>query len=129
MCMCMCMCMCINPTQGYCKHKELFSGTFERGWLAPSFAAAFEQATTATAAGGAAGGAAGAAGPSADTLRSLIEEVSPGIYAFDLLSTSFCDRLLDELDHYEASGLPIARPNSMNNCKRTKHTARPSEAS
>ena len=42
-------------------------------------------------------------------------QVSPGIYAFDLLSSAFCEQLLCELEHYEASGLPVARPNSMNN--------------
>ena len=48
-------------------------------------------------------------------MRALVEEVSPGIYAFDLLSDAFCELLLAELGNFEASGLPVSRPNSMNN--------------
>ncbi|ELR12605.1 ankyrin repeat-containing protein [Acanthamoeba castellanii str. Neff] len=47
-------------------------------------------------------------------LRSLLEEVHPGIYSFPMLKLSFCDRLLEELDHLEQSGLSLKRPNSMN---------------
>ena len=49
------------------------------------------------------------------TFRTLVTENSPGIFSFDLFSLSFCDTLLQELDHYEASGLPQRRPNTMNN--------------
>ena len=81
-------------------HAPLFTGRFDKSWLAPSFAALFSD---------------DGATPSAATLRSVIDEVAPGIYAFDLLSESFCQLLLDELGNYEGSGLPVSRPNSMNN--------------
>ena len=94
--------MTIATYRAKCRYPELFTGTFDAAWLAPSLAAAF-------------------AAPSASAstveaaLRGVLEEVSPGIYAFDMLTHEFCDRLLAELEHYEASGLPVARPNSMNN--------------
>jgi len=44
----------------------------------------------------------------------LIEE-SPGVYSFELMTDSFCDMLIEEYEHYRSSGLPIRRPNSMNN--------------
>ncbi len=73
-----------------------------RAWLAPSFAAAFE----------------GDAPPSADALRSLAREASPGVFVFEMLTHAFCDELLAEADAYEASGLPSSRPNTMNRCAR-----------
>lgn len=45
----------------------------------------------------------------------LVVENSPGIFSFDLFSSSFCDTLIEELDNYEASGYPQKRPNTMNN--------------
>ena len=77
-------------------HPELF-GAPQTSWFAPSFAAALA-----------------AADPPA-ALRALAEEVAPGVFAFDMLSEAFCAKLLAELERYEASGLPVARPNSMNN--------------
>ena len=77
-------------------HPELF-GAPQPSWFAPSFAAALA-----------------AADPPA-ALRALAEEVAPGVYAFDMLSEAFCAKLLAELERYEASGLPVVRPNSMNN--------------
>ena len=46
--------------------------------------------------------------------KSLVTEVGPGIYAFDLFSTQFCDLLIDEVDAFELSKLPCRRPNTMN---------------
>jgi hypothetical protein len=47
--------------------------------------------------------------------RAVITEVHPGVYSFPLFTPEFCNLYLDELDNYYASGLPIRRPNSMNN--------------
>eukprot|EP00966_Prymnesium_polylepis_P090364 2092814-Prymnesium_polylepis.1 len=82
-----------------CLRPELF-GAPQPEWLAPSFRAAFDEED----------GAARAA-----KLRGVVEEVAPGIFAFELLTHAFCDQLLEEMVHYEASGLPVVRPNSMNN--------------
>ena len=38
-----------------------------------------------------------------------------GVYSFQLMSDEFCQKFLEELDGFYASGLPIDRPNSMNN--------------
>jgi hypothetical protein len=47
-------------------------------------------------------------------LSALTVEV-PGVYSFPVFTPQFCNRFLEELDSYRASGLPIRRPNSMNN--------------
>lgn len=54
--------------------------------------------------------------PTVETLKSsgLLEEIRPGLLTFDIFTTSFCDRLEDELAHFEASGLPKTAPNTMN---------------
>jgi len=50
-----------------------------------------------------------------EALRGLLEEVTPGVYAFPCVTPLFCDIFLEEADSYYASGLPVRRPNSMNN--------------
>jgi hypothetical protein len=55
----------------------------------------------------------------AGRLRELLKEVSPGVFVFEFLPPSFCDQLLEEIDHFEAfckkTGEVVHRPNSMNN--------------
>ena len=46
---------------------------------------------------------------------SLCEEVAPGVYAFPLFSDDYCAALIAEVEHFQRSGLPVRRPNSMNN--------------
>lgn len=38
-----------------------------------------------------------------------------GLYTFPCLDQTFCAKLIEEVESYEASGLPVSRPNSMNN--------------
>lgn len=47
-------------------------------------------------------------------LRAEAHEVIPGVLTFPLLSQSFCEALLRELDRLQASGIPMRRPNGMN---------------
>lgn len=52
-------------------------------------------------------------------LRSVLHKLcsdSAGytVYRLDLFTDEFCDLLLAELDHLEASGIPLRRPNGMN---------------
>jgi hypothetical protein len=47
--------------------------------------------------------------------KGLISVESPEIYSVDMFQSGFCERLCQEKDNYERSGLPIIRPNSMNN--------------
>ena len=49
---------------------------------------------------------AAAAGGGEASLRSLVTEVSPGIFTFELLTREFCDLLIAEVDYYEASDMP-----------------------
>lgn len=56
---------------------------------------------------------------SGKALRSVLTEVcrdslGHAVYRMELFSPEFCDLLLDELDHIEASGIPLRRPNGMN---------------
>ena len=47
-------------------------------------------------------------------LHDAVARESPGIYSFELFSRAFCETFLAEVDNYDASGLPVRRPNSMN---------------
>ena len=53
--------------------------------------------------------------PSKNCLRSLLREEAPGVYSFALFTPEFCQMLVEEIDAINASGIPIDRPNSMNN--------------
>ena len=78
-------------------HRALFSHVFKEEWLDARFAAAV-------------------ADGSESALRAILhEEVAGKVFSFDMLKLDFCTKLLEELQHYEASGNPIQRPNSMNN--------------
>jgi len=50
-------------------------------------------------------------------LKSKLLEPVPGVpdaYTFQLFTPEFAQRLVEELDHHEASGVPLRRPNGMN---------------
>eukprot|EP00401_Gymnodinium_catenatum_P028569 CAMPEP_0117478178 /NCGR_PEP_ID=MMETSP0784-20121206/11207_1 /TAXON_ID=39447 /ORGANISM="" /LENGTH=458 /DNA_ID=CAMNT_0005272509 /DNA_START=171 /DNA_END=1543 /DNA_ORIENTATION=- len=48
--------------------------------------------------------------------RSIMTEHIPGrVFSFNLFTECFCDSLVEEILNFYASGLPIRRPNSMNN--------------
>lgn len=80
-----------------CCHKQLFDerAGWRLEWLNPALRSALEC-------------------PGDDALRAVVEEVAEGIYRFPMLTDECCGMLLDELDSYAASGLPVSRPNSMN---------------
>ena len=88
----------------YCPlHPDLFGGDFREEWLAESFRAAI-------------------ADGSEKALRSMLHEEIPGrVFSFEMLKPDVCEWILDEMDNYERSGLPVQRPNSMNN---VRHRAR-----
>lgn len=48
-------------------------------------------------------------------MRSLLKVEVEGVYSFAIFSEAFCDTFLEELDAFYSSGLPVSRPNSMNN--------------
>jgi hypothetical protein len=54
-----------------------------------------------------------------EALRNLCAEVHPGVYVFDMLQSSFCTDLLEEMAFFERwceeNDLPMIRPNTMNN--------------
>lgn len=83
------------------KRASLFDPTGVDEWLHPAVLAAARE------------GSEGRLTPG--RARELCEEVAPGIFAFPLLNDAYCDALMDEAAHFQASGLPVARPNSMNN--------------
>ena len=62
------------------------------------------------------GGGAMAPSESAALLKAAApEHLGEGIYRFALFTPAFCKAMCDEIDNYEASGLPARRPNTMNN--------------
>jgi len=83
------------------RHPELFDSKVGWGeWLDPALKAGLEDYRL--------------TGNSTLIFAHLREETRD-VYSFSLFSEAFCDMFLDELDGYRASGLPISRPNSMNN--------------
>ena len=61
--------------------------------------------------------AAAAAGRPVDesTLEGLLKPAgAPNVWRLPLLTERFCNLLIEELRHYEASGIPLRRPNGMN---------------
>ena len=56
-------------------------------------------------------------GASAKTLldKGLLQKEVDGVFSFPMFQLDFCDKFLEEVDNYFASGLPVRRPNSMNN--------------
>jgi len=51
---------------------------------------------------------------SADALRGILRMEAAEVYSFPMFTPSFCNAFVDEVDRFAASGLPAARPNSMN---------------
>ena len=49
-----------------------------------------------------------------ERLHALLHECVEGVYSFPFLTDDACAALVGEVDAYDASGLPTARPNSMN---------------
>ena len=47
-------------------------------------------------------------------LALFTEAGAPGVWRFPLFTPAFCTLLLEELEHHEASGIPLRRPNGMN---------------
>ena len=52
-------------------------------------------------------------------LQSLMREEVQGVHSFQLFNDEFTQFFLEELDNYRTTGLPINRPNSMNNYVRS----------
>jgi hypothetical protein len=80
------------------KHPDLYEWTraFQESYLDPALLRAFDLRN--------------------ETL--LREQIKPtqvdGVYKIQLFRPDFAERLLDELDHHEASRIPLRRPNGMN---------------
>ena len=86
-----------GPVPGYTPlHPALFEKRFRDEWLASTFVEALSDGSEAA-------------------LRAILHPELPGrVFSFEMLKPEFCTQLLDELVNYEASGMPVARPNSMN---------------
>ena len=107
-------------------HPDLFGRTMKAEWFEPEFLRIIETARN---------------GSKEDVLQ-LLRHETEGVYSFPMLKPHFCQMILDEVDSYQRSGLPIRRPNSMNNCatrerssaaraprgRRRAHPARPPSA-
>jgi len=50
-----------------------------------------------------------------ETVRALLQPAgAPGVWRLPMFTEHFCTLLLEELAHYERSGIPLRRPNGMN---------------
>jgi len=54
-----------------------------------------------------------------ESLRSIMVEETTGVFSFDMLTEEYCNKLLEEIAHFESwcvdHRLKVYRPNSMNN--------------
>ncbi|KAN0008573.1 hypothetical protein ACTFIU_009297 [Dictyostelium citrinum] len=50
-----------------------------------------------------------------DLLKALTKLTETRIYSFKIFTMEFCTKLLEEIENFKNTGLPTARPNSMNN--------------
>jgi len=73
-----------------CLHPEIF--TLKEEFFVPSFLKAIQE----------------------KNLSAVMKEESARLYSFDMFTPTFCQKLMEESLHYENSGLPVDRPNSMN---------------
>lgn len=78
------------------KTPELFETFLRDEWLAPTLMQIVEAARR-------------------GEKHTLLRKETEGIYSFDVFTEEFCRKLLDEVDNYFDTGLPVRRPNSMNN--------------
>jgi hypothetical protein len=78
------------------KEPALFEPEWRREWTDPALLSALD-------------------GEGPEPLMGVLSEVTPGVFTFPLLSPAFCAKFSEEIDSYYASGLPVRRPNSMNN--------------
>ena len=89
----------LSPIEAYVpmrKHPQLFESLLRDEWLADTVRDLVAAARNGT------------------RHLDLVEE-APGVYSFELFTPAFADAFLDEVDAYAESGLPVRRPNSMNN--------------
>ena len=91
----------INAYKPHRLHPEIFDGRvgWER-WIHPPLLAAIHH---------------GQMTGSRTEIDALLRIETEGVYSFQILSDEFCDFFLEELDQYYSTGLPVYRPNSMNN--------------
>ena len=86
------------------KHPALFDATSGWGrWIEPALLEAVAELE------------AGNESAVRSLLRVEVEGSDASVYSFAIFTTDFCDRFIEELDNYYATGLPQPRPNSMNN--------------
>jgi len=52
---------------------------------------------------------------SRERIRAVVTEEATEVYSFPLFTQEFCERYIEEIYSFYASGLPVRRPNSMNN--------------
>eukprot|EP00927_Polykrikos_kofoidii_P066169 TRINITY_DN61817_c0_g1_i1.p1 TRINITY_DN61817_c0_g1~~TRINITY_DN61817_c0_g1_i1.p1 ORF type:complete len:551 (+),score=77.36 TRINITY_DN61817_c0_g1_i1:142-1794(+) len=79
-------------------HRALFDA--ERGWVCEWFDPVFWEAHM---------------NGTESAWKGLMKEEALDIYSFPLFTTAFCDMFIEEMDNFQASGLPAMRPNNMNN--------------
>ena len=104
-----------------CASQELLNGALLPEWIVPAFhhllglgVGGDGSAADSPTAAAAAADAATPPSASSPTWLDLVEEISPGIYAFDLFTPALCELLVTEVDAFEATDLPRRRPNTMN---------------
>lgn len=83
------------------RHRALFEPAKITRWLHPEFRQLLDDAGVAEAAD--------------KPARYGVTEEAAGVFSFPLLTDDACEMLIEEVEHFQETGLPARRPNSMNN--------------
>jgi len=102
----------IQQYQTQCKHPALFTGLLLPEWIVPKVRSLLKLNLNQTTPSSAS--VSTTTTTTTTSWLSLMNEISPGIYAFDLFTPEFCTLLINEIDAFEATTLPRRRPNTMN---------------
>jgi len=83
----------VEAYQQHRLHKELFQTPWPDEYFNPEFLKHFREGT----------------------IKDIVNEIHPDVFTFPIFSEKLCSAITTEMFHYQKSGLPVKRPNSMNN--------------
>eukprot|EP00241_Pyramimonas_parkeae_P005798 CAMPEP_0114251380 /NCGR_PEP_ID=MMETSP0058-20121206/15239_1 /TAXON_ID=36894 /ORGANISM="Pyramimonas parkeae, CCMP726" /LENGTH=423 /DNA_ID=CAMNT_0001365177 /DNA_START=490 /DNA_END=1761 /DNA_ORIENTATION=+ len=88
----------IQAYQSLQKHPDLFDAQcgWRHEWFHPQFLSAVKANTP-------------------QAWKALFKEEAEGVYSFPMFTADLCAKFVEEVENYQDSGLPVRRPNSMNN--------------
>jgi len=83
----------VDAYQQHRAHKELFQAPWPDEYFNPEFLKHFREGS----------------------IKDIVNEIHPDVFTFPIFSEKLCSAIMAEMDNYQKCGLPVQRPNSMNN--------------